>query len=199
MPQSSLVWPSLNGARPQQALAGQPKPSPVDDRRRLPSSTTIPGVSDHDLLFSKKEREAPEQAPAAAGAGPSGRAPPAAGGSGGWGAGASATGGRGAGVSAGAGASPRKGLFSKTATQGWSGGGDLSDMFAKRLSISSSAGGSSAGAAAVAAAAQAPGAGWGKPSGGSSAGPAAVPPAGLPAAPAHRLSGGGLPAKDPKQ
>lgn len=164
-----------------------------------PPACLPPGVSDHDLLFSKKEKEAPEL-PASAAAGTSARAPPGAAASGGWGAGAStAGGGRGGSVgAAGAGASPRKGLFSKTATQGWSGGGDLSDLFAKGLSISSGAGAASAGAAAVAAAAQPPGASWGKPSG-SSSGAGAVPPAALPAPPAHRLSGGVPSPKEPLQ
>ena len=41
---------------------------------------------------------------------------------------------------AGAGGSPRKGVFAKTAAQGWSGSSELSDLFAKRLSIGGGAG-----------------------------------------------------------
>ena len=128
-------------------------------------------MSDHDLLFSKKEREAPAQQPGSftkpaaasrstAAAGSSGRA-------------------------AGAGSSPRKGVFAKTASQGWSGSSELSDLFAKRLSIGGGAGGS----AAAAAAAQPPGPGWGGQGGAAAAAPAA------PAVQQPRLSGG-APSRD---
>ena len=128
----------------------------------------LAGVSDHDLLFSKKEREAPPQQQQAQQPGTFGN--PTASRSAGWSAvsGGSARG-------AGAGASPRKGVFAKTASQGWSGSSELSDMFAKRLSISG-AGGS----AAATAAAQPPGPGWGSQGGA----------AGSAAAPGPRLSGG---------
>lgn len=120
-----------------------------------------PGVSDHDLLFSKKEREAPP----GSSAGRTFTGSAAAGGRSGGSSGATA--GRGG---AAAGPSPRKGVFSKAASQGWSGGSELSDLFAKRLSISGSG-------AATAAAAQPPGASWGSSS-------AAAPTS-------HGLSGGG--------
>ena len=120
-------------------------------------------MSDHDLLFSKKEREAPPQQPgsftkpaAASRSSAATRSSAAAGSSG---------------RAAGAGPSPRKGVFAKTASQGWSGSSELSDLFAKRLSIGGGAGGS----AAAAAAAQPPGPGWGGQGGAGAAVPA--PPA----------------------
>ena len=117
-------------------------------------------MSDHDLLFSKKEREAPPQQPG------SFTKPAAASRS------AAAASSSGIGRAAGAGASPRKGVFAKTATQGWSGSSELSDLFAKRLSIGGGAGGS----AAAAAAAQPPGHGWGGQGGSAAAAPAAQQP-----------------------
>lgn len=147
---------------------------------RVSCSSTLPatqhlaallaGVSDHDLLFSKKEREAPPQQPG------SFTKPAAA---------SRSSGSAAAGSSrpAGAGASPRKGVFAKTATQGWSGSSELSDLFAKRLSIGGGAGGS----AAAAAAAQPPGPGWGSQGGAAAAA--------APAAPQPRLSGG-APSRD---
>ena len=100
------------------------------------------GVSDHDLLFSKKEREAS--------AAPAGTRPTATRG---------AVGGSGVGSAAGRQAARPggggTGLFGKTAAQGWSGGGsELSDMFARAVTVSGS---SSSSAAAVAAAALPPG------------------------------------------
>ncbi len=117
-------------------------------------------MSDHDLLFSKKEREAPSQQPG------SFTKPAAASRS------AAAASSSGIGRAAGAGASPRKGVFAKTATQGWSGSSELSDLFAKRLSIGGGAGGS----AAAAAAAQPPGRGWGGQGGASTGAPALQQP-----------------------
>lgn len=129
-----------------------------------------PGVSDHDLLFSKKEREgAPAAAAVTASSLPR------------------ASGSRGAapGSTAAAGSSPRKGVYSKAANQGWSGGSELSDLFARAVTIS---GGSKAGpSAAAAAAAQPPGAAWG---GGGSAAAADDGPS------SRRLSGS---SKDPGQ
>lgn len=137
-------------------------------RSRLPVAA---GVSDHDLLFSKKEREAP---PASITARTGGHSRGAAG------AGA-----------AGAGSSPRKGVFGKTAAQGWNGGSELSDLFAKAVTISGSAGPRSSAAAAAAAGAQPPGSGWG--------GAAVQPSAGAAQQPSptqRRLSGSG---RDPLQ
>ncbi|KAI3429485.1 hypothetical protein D9Q98_005576 [Chlorella vulgaris] len=99
------------------------------------------GVSDHDLLFSVKAKEAPAGGPLTR---PAVAARPS-----------SSSSSSSAPAYAAGGPSPRKqALFGKTATQGWSGGSELSDMFA-RVTVSAPASGGSS--AAVAAAAQPPG------------------------------------------
>ena len=111
-------------------------------------------MSDHDLLFSIKEREAPP----ASGITRPAATPPRVG---------SAAAAPGAGSARKQG--PGRPVFGKTAAQGWSGGNELSDLFAKAVTISGGGG-----SAAVAAAAQPPGSS--KPS----------PPA--PAAPSPKIS-----------
>jgi hypothetical protein len=96
-------------------------------------------VSDHDLLFTIKEKEAPP--------GPPITRPVAAGRPGGAGSGTGA---------ASAGASRPGGVFGKTASQGWSGCSELADMFA-RVDIGGAGAAGSASAAGVAAAALPPG------------------------------------------
>ncbi|KAL4444622.1 hypothetical protein ABPG77_002439 [Micractinium sp. CCAP 211/92] len=135
------------------------------------------GVSDHDLLFSKKEREAPPASITARADGPS--------------RGAGARGGATGAGTAGSGGSPRKGVFGRTATQGWNGGNELSDLFAKAVTISGGGAARSGAAAAAAAGAQPPGSGW--------AGAAVQPGAGAvrqPSPTQRRLSDSG---RDPLQ
>eukprot|EP00887_Chlorella_sp_A99_P003096 scaffold9.g3096.t1 len=92
------------------------------------------GVSDHDLLFSKKDREAPAGEPRFGSAPP--EAPPAAGGGAGGGAPRVRVGRPGSGAS-------------RAATQGWAGASDLSDVFSRALQVGGSGGaGGRAGAGA---------------------------------------------------
>ena len=85
------------------------------------------GVSDHDLLFSIKEREAPP----ASGITRPAATPPRVG---------SAAAAPGAGSARKQG--PGRPVFGKTAAQGWSGGNELSDLFAKAVTISGGGGSS---------------------------------------------------------
>ncbi len=135
------------------------------------------GVSDHDLLFSKKEREAPPASITARADSPS--------------RGAGARGGATGAGTAGSGGSLHKGVFGRTATQGWNGGNELSDLFAKAVTISGGGAARSGAAAAAAAGAQPPGSGW--------AGAAVQPGAGAvrqPSPTQRRLSDSG---RDPLQ
>ncbi|KAL4427704.1 hypothetical protein ABPG75_001793 [Micractinium tetrahymenae] len=140
-------------------------------RRHLDYLATLDcyaGVSDHDLLFSKKEREAPPTSITARAEAPS----------------------RAAGA-AGAGSSPRKGVFGRTAAQGWNGSSELSDLFAKAVTISGGATARSSAAAAAAAGALPPGGGWA--GAGAQTGAGAVQ---QPSPTQRRLSGSG---RDPLQ
>lgn len=162
----------------------------------LPALPALPcsGVSDHDLLFSKKEKEAPPAAAVTARSRPEGSR---GGGSSSasWG----GCGGPASGAGAGRGSSPRKGVFSKTATQGWSGGSELSDLFSKAVTISGPRGGAGSNAAVVAAA-RPPGVGWGGAgAGGAAAGTAGQPSCGTASGSPTQRRLSGSAAKDPLQ
>ncbi|GAB4822407.1 hypothetical protein N2152v2_009453 [Parachlorella kessleri] len=96
------------------------------------------GVSDHDLLYSKKDREAPPSA-AKFGLQPPEATPGLSLGGGGGGAGGSH---RPQGPK-------QSSAIKKTATQGWSGAGDISDMFSRTLNLGGGGSSNSSGAAAA--------------------------------------------------